>query len=208
MELLFSFGAFAVIMLLAAMSPGPDVLVVSKNSITHSRSIGAYTAIGVAMGTFVHVGYTLAGIGLLISQSIVLFSVVKIAGAVYLVYLGVSLIADKSHVSAVEAQRNVASITKLQALREGFITNVLNPKATVFFVAVFSQFLAPEYSFVVRAGFGLEAALIACMWFLALSMILTHAKVRSIIASVQERLLKVMGAALVLLGVKLASSQQ
>ena len=77
MEFLTLFIAVGIISLLAAMSPGPDFAVVTKNSLFGSRITGLYTAIGVGLGIFLHVTYSLVGIGVVISQSIVLFSVIK-----------------------------------------------------------------------------------------------------------------------------------
>ncbi len=208
MELFFSFGAFGVIALLAAMSPGPDFLVVTKNSISHSRSIGAYTALGVGLGNVVHVSYSVLGIGLIIASSVVAFSVVKMAGAMYLVYLGVRLIAEKSEGSMTRFSGERGSKTRREAFREGFLTNVLNPKATLFFVSMFSQFLSPDLSIGIRALFGLEAVIIVAAWFFVLAFILTYPMVSNILKKVQDGLLKVMGAALLVLGVKLASAQQ
>ncbi len=206
MEYLLSFFAFGVVMFLAVVSPGPDFLVVSKNSIAHSRKIGFYTAVGIALGVFVHVAYTLVGIGVVISQSVIVFSFIKFAGAAYLIYLGVQLMTEKgsAETDVATAEHHVAK-TPLQALREGFITNVLNPKATLFFVSVFSQFVTPNLPISIRAVFGLEAAGIACAWFVILACVLTHPATRGVIARVQARLLKAMGAGLVLLGVRVAS---
>lgn len=206
MELLLSFATFGVIALLAAMSPGPDFLVVSKNSVGHSRAVGIMTALGVGLGNLIHVSYTVVGIGVIISQSILLFSAIKIAGAIYLVYLGVNLMTEKQeHARAdVVAER----INEWQGFRQGFFTNVLNPKATLFFVSVFSQFVSPTLPIAVRSLFGIEAVLIVSLWFVLLACFLTFPLIRNHIASVQARVMKFMGAALLLLGVKVAVSQQ
>src|SRR3954463_9342933 len=92
MTLLLSFITFGAIALLAAISPGPDFLVVTKNSINHSRRIGIMTALGVGSAILVHVAYTIVGVGLIISQSILLFSAIKLLGAMYLCYLGVTML--------------------------------------------------------------------------------------------------------------------
>ena len=207
MELLLSYAAFGAIALLAAMSPGPDFLVVSKNSISHSRSVGVWTAIGVALGNCVHVGYTLIGIGLIISQSIIVFSMVKIAGAIYLIYLGVQLMTENEE-AKVPTENSSEEITKRGAFKQGFLTNVLNPKATLFFVSVFSQFVSPKLSIGTRSLFGIEAIVIIGSWFVLLAFILTYPAIRRVIGRIQTKLLKVMGAGLLLLGVKLGLSQQ
>lgn len=208
MDLLVTFGGIAMVALLAAMSPGPDFLVVAKNSISHSRKIGMYTALGVALGCCVHVGYVLVGLGFVISRSVLLFSVIKFAGAVYLVYLGVMLMTSKEESEVHVAQEASSQKSSYEAFKEGLLTNVLNPKATLFFLSVFSQFVSPALPISVRASLGLETVAVVGLWFVVLAAVLTHPSVRKVIARVQNSVLKFMGAALVLLGVKLASSQQ
>lgn len=209
MELLLSFSAFAVIAFLAAVSPGPDFLVVSKNSLSHSRAAGMWTAFGVGSALLVHVTYTLVGIGLIISQSIVLFSIIKILGALYLIWLGGNILFAKSGSHEIAASLGAPSYkAPLVAFKEGFLTNVLNPKATVFFVSIFTQFVSPQLPKLIQVAYGLEVALIVMSWFLALSVMLTIPWISGKMGTIQGRLMKVMGVALVLLGVKVAFSHR
>ena len=85
MEYLAVFGTIAVISLLAAMSPGPDFIVVTKNSLSGSRGVGLCTALGVGLGILSHVTYSLIGIGFIISQSIILFAIIGVAIAYYFI---------------------------------------------------------------------------------------------------------------------------
>jgi len=82
--------------LMAVMSPGPDLVICIKNTLKYSRSIGIWTALGFACGVLVHISYCLLGIAFLISQSILLFSIVKLIGAAYLIFLGVKALFSKS----------------------------------------------------------------------------------------------------------------
>lgn len=94
MEYLLPYITLMSITLLAAMSPGPDMIVVIKNSIL-SRRLGVYTALGIASAIFIHVGYCIAGVGVIVSQSIMLFSIVKILGALYIIYIAWQLLRAK-----------------------------------------------------------------------------------------------------------------
>ena len=85
---LAEFLTVALIHLLAVASPGPDFAVVVRESVTHGRRAGTWTALGVGSAIFLHVGYSLLGIGLIVSQSIVLFNALKWAAAAYLLYIG------------------------------------------------------------------------------------------------------------------------
>ncbi len=206
MELLLSFGTFGIIALLAAVSPGPDFLVVSKNSIGYSRGLGIMTALGVGSAIFIHVGYTILGIGLIISKSIFLFSTIKLLGALYLCYLGLNLLRSKEEKISFDDLTSdiMPQKTNAQAFKEGFLTNALNPKATVFFVSVFSQIVSPKLPIFLQSLYGIEAAFIVFTWFAILATMLLYSRIKNVIGTFQTRMLKVMGAALILLGVSLA----
>lgn len=128
------FLTVALIHLLAVASPGPDFAVVVRESVAHGRKAGTYTAMGVGTAIFLHVGYSLLGIGLIVSQSIVLFNALKWAAAAYLLYIGIKALRAKP-ASAGDAPVNVVAgeRTARGAFTSGFITNGLNPKATLFF---------------------------------------------------------------------------
>jgi|SRR3989344_5487200 len=210
MELLLSLAAFGVVNFLAAVSPGPDFFVVSKNSIGYSRRIGVYTALGVGCGIFVHVAYTIVGIGFVISQSVVLFSLIKVWGALYLCYLGIKLLRSKSETNLLNAstEKETAEKTGWNAFGEGFLTNVLNPKAAVFFVSVFSQLVSPELPIVLQSLYGVEAAVIVAAWFVFLAVTLSYSKIVPVLNRFQSHILKAMGGVLILLGIRLAFSKQ
>jgi threonine/homoserine/homoserine lactone efflux protein len=91
-----AFLTVAVIHLLAVMSPGPDFILVTKNTLTLSKRSGIYTAMGLGFGILVHTAYSLLGIGLVISKSIVLFNTIKYLGAAYLLYIGWQALTHRS----------------------------------------------------------------------------------------------------------------
>jgi RhtB (resistance to homoserine/threonine) family protein len=205
MEYLAIFGTIAVISLLAAMSPGPDFIVVTKNSLSGSRSVGLYTAIGVGLGILSHVTYSLIGIGVVISQSIIVFSIIKYLGALYLFYLAYQLFKmRKADSNDIKPDVAIAQLTKWQALKEGFFTNSLNPKATLFFLSIFTQVIDPGTPLFIQGLLGVEVAVIVGVWFCTLSLIITHKTVAKTFHKAHYYLMKAMGGALVLLGIKLA----
>jgi RhtB (resistance to homoserine/threonine) family protein len=208
MEYLASFITIGAIALLAAMSPGPDFVVVVKNSLV-SRRTGLMTALGVGLGIFVHVAYSLLGIGFVISRSILLFSLIKYVGAAYLLYLGVQLVRSRKEdfrEAAVTEEKRKTS--PAQALGEGFMTNALNPKATLFFLSVFTQVIDPQTPLAAQGLYGLEVALIVGGWFSLLAWLITVGPVRSKFSRVQYYLSKAMGAILIAFGVRLALQGQ
>ena len=138
----FSLIAIATIShLLAVISPGPDFVMALKNSLTYSRKTGIYTAIGFGLGIGIHVLYSFIGLAVIISQSEMVFNLIKYLGAAYLFYIGVQSILEKSDFHLIAQQIRKHEITPFKAFSMGFITNVLNPKASLFFLSLFTFIL-------------------------------------------------------------------
>lgn len=199
----------ALVHLLAVMSPGPDFVLVSRNSLIYSRKIALFSSIGLALGVLVHVTYSLIGIGFIISQSVVLFSILKYAGALYLMYIGYKCLKSKkqggeqSMISLQSPQLNI-----FQALKTGFFTNVLNPKVTLFFFALFTQVIQSDTPKYIQALYGLEMSLMTFIWFACISFLLSHRRVKSRFARIHFYLEKVFGVVLIAFGVKVALSSK
>lgn len=207
MDTAFGFITIGFIGLLGAMSPGPDFVVVVKNSLLSSRRAGFFTALGVGLGMLVHVAYTLVGIGFIVSQSILLFSIIKYAGAAYLIYLGIALLRTKKSDKQILAVRVLGERKKIparQALGNGFLTNVLNPKVTVFFLSIFTQVVGVATPFFVQAAYGIEVATIVFVWFAVLAYLLTITHIRAAFSRFHHHISKIMGGLLVAIGIKVA----
>lgn len=129
-----------VAVLLAAMAPGPDFIVAIRNTLAGSRRAGLLTAFGFGAGVLVHAAYCQAGLAALIAQSVAVFTAFKILGAAYLFYLGVQALRSRGMTEASLPSTPGASsaLSDGQAFRSGFLTNLLNPKATLFFLALFT----------------------------------------------------------------------
>jgi threonine/homoserine/homoserine lactone efflux protein len=165
----------ASITLLAAISPGPDMIVVLKNAMKSSK-LGYMTALGVGLAILIHVAYCIAGVGLIISQSIILFSVIKTLGAIYLLYIAYQLFrAKRESIGDIEKTDNTSL---LSAFREGFVTNTLNPKATLFFLSIFTQVISPETPIITQALYGVMMASIGGVWFMILTTIVNFSLVK------------------------------
>src|SRR3989344_3649310 len=124
MHYLPEFLTVVLIHLLAVMSPGPDFVMISRNSMIYSRRVGVYSAVGLGLGIMVHVTYSLIGIEFIISRSIILFSILKFIGAGYLIYIGYKCLRAKPQtMQSLETQNQTMS--KFSAIRMGFLTNVL-----------------------------------------------------------------------------------
>ncbi|MBI2011271.1 LysE family transporter [Candidatus Daviesbacteria bacterium] len=196
----------ALIHLLAVMSPGPDFIMITRNSLVYSRKTGVYSAIGLGLGILVHVTYSLVGIGLLISQSIVLFNFIKYLGAAYLIYIGYKSLTAKSSKLALDDQNKKEDISKLAAIRMGFLTNVTNPKVTLFFLSLFTLVINPDTPLFVKLFMGLEMAVVTSAWFILVAYFISHDLVKSRLNKIQHHAERFIGIVLIALGIKVALS--
>ncbi|HEX8543512.1 lysine transporter LysE [Pseudomonas syringae] len=202
------FLTVALIHLLAVASPGPDFAVVVRESVTHGRKAGTYTAMGVGTAIFVHVGYSLLGIGLIVSQSIVLFNALKWAAAAYLLYIGFkALRAKPANASDAPVKVAVGERTARGAFTSGFVTNGLNPKATLFFLSLFTVVINPHTPLWVQAGYGVYLAVATGLWFCMVARLFSQERVRAGFARMGHWFDRAMGAVLVALGLKLAFTE-
>ncbi|TNF66657.1 MAG: lysine transporter LysE [Gammaproteobacteria bacterium] len=199
LETLFTLG---LLNLLAAMGPGPDFAVVMKNTLLYDRKGGIFTALGIASAILIHVSYCLLGLAALISHSVWLFDAVAILGGSYLVYLGIGALKEKViPMKAVESNRPQARLfSRFSLYREGFLTNLLNPKCILFFIAMFT--LIPYQDFGVGFGFAIliELFLIVFLWFCTLSFILSYPKLKAKLDKYTIYIVKVTGVILIMLG--------
>ena len=208
MEYLALIGTVALIHILAVMSPGPDFIMAVRNSLTYSRKTGLWTAVGFGMGIAVHITYCLAGLALLISKSILLFNVIKFLGAGYLIYIGFKSIRSKSSHLEIGKQAKKTDISAFRAVRMGFLTNVLNPKATIFFLSLFTLVISPDTPGTVMGIMSAFMVISTIAWFSLVAIMLTQPRIREIYERFQGFLGKTFGTLLVVLGVKVALSEQ
>ncbi len=196
----------ALIHLLAVMSPGPDFVMITRNSLVYTRKSGIYSAVGLGLGILVHITYCLVGIAVIISRSIIVFSVLKYIGAAYLLYIGVkSLRAKPAESIQVDQAAGAKDLSRAQAMRIGFITNVANPKATLFFLSLFTLVIHPTTPFIVKLIMATEMFIVQILWFSVVAVIVSHRLVRSRIARIQHYMERFMGGVLILFGLKVAS---
>lgn len=198
-----------VVFSLAVISPGPDFVVAVRNSVVHSRRAGLFTALGFGLAILIHVTYTVAGIATVIAQSILLFNVIKYAGAAYLIYLGVQALRSRGMgKAAMDQALTVSANTKLmgdwEAFGSGFLTNVLNPKATLFFLAIFSQIIGASTPIFWMAVYGLTCSIIIIAWFSLVAVLLTQPRVRNSFLKGTKWIDRGCGVLMIALGIKVA----
>lgn len=199
------FLTVALVHFLAVASPGPDFAVVLRQAITQSRRNALLTAVGVGLGILVHVTYSLLGIGLLIQQSVMLFNVLKVIGALYLTWIAIQCLRSRPGSIQVSTEKGPAQSAG-KAFRLGFLTNTLNPKATLFFVSLFSVVISPGTPLDVQAFYGAYMAVATGAWFALVALFFTLPQVRRIFARFGHWLDRLMGGILVALAGRLLLS--
>lgn len=196
--------AVVTITLFAVISPGPDFAMVSRNSLLLSRRAGVLTACGIGAGVLIHVSYTLAGVGVLIQQSLWLFTLLKAIGAAYLIYLGVSMLRHAGAVAAASSCADTAATSDFAALKIGFLTNVLNPKTTIFIVSLFMQVVNPQTPLSVQIGYGLFIAVAHILWFAAVALLFSAPGVNARLLRLRKGIDRAFGGLLIAFGALLA----
>lgn len=144
MDAINNFGTFLLSCLLLNITPGSDTILTLTKSIAQGKNAGMVTALGIGAGTVVHTMFAAFGLSIIIAQSIMLFNLVKYAGAVYLVYLGIKMLLSNSSLR-VDGEREKSRESWTLLLRDGFLSNVLNPKVALFFIAFLPQFVDPSF---------------------------------------------------------------
>lgn len=135
---------FVISGLLLNVTPGPDTLYIVGRSSTQGLRAGAIAALGIGTGILVHITAAALGLSAILAASASAFIIVKIAGAAYLVYVGVSLIRSPAHPAGSAAAVEFAPATLRTVFLQGFLTNVLNPKVALFFLAFLPQFVQSD----------------------------------------------------------------
>lgn len=186
------------------MSPGPDFVMAVKNSLTYSRRTGIFTGIGIGLGISIHILYCAAGVGYIISKSIIVFNVIKYLGAAYLIYMGVMSILSKGARIDIEKAAKLPDMTRFQAIKTGFLTNVLNPKATLFFLGLFTFMIKPDTPVSVIIVLALIMIFTAIIWFTIVAMFFTQKRIQNAFNRFEKYFNRFFGGLLVLLGIKIA----
>ncbi|OZG30744.1 lysine transporter LysE [Williamsia sp. 1138] len=198
--------AFCGIALLAYVTPGPDWFVVMSHAV-RSRRAGWVAAIGVQCGLLVHMTAAAIGVAAIVLASATAFTVLKLVGAAYLVYLGVRALLNSrsSSGSSVTETQEPADVRLFGVWRQSFVANVLNPKAALFFVAVLPQFVSTDGAVTLQIlGLGVIDVALGVAWW-ALFVFGVH-RLRTLMGGRRARVVtdRISGTALIGLGGGLA----
>ena len=227
MPYLNEFLTIALVHLVAVASPGPDFAVVVRNSLAYGRRIAIYTSVGIGLAILLLVGYSLVGLSVVIATTPWLFKTFSYLAAGYLLYIaygalksgpsqppaggeaGVSNSVDNldetklANNKAANNKKANSQISAQKALWIGFLTNGLNPKATLFFLSLFTAIIDIDTPFSIKLGYGIYLAIATGLWFCFLSYLLSTSKIAQLIGKKGYWLDRAMGVLLVGLAAKL-----
>ena len=203
---LTEFLSLALVHFLAVVSPGPDFAVTVRQSVKHGYRVGVSTSLGIGVGISVHVLYTVFGIGALLVASTTAFTVVRYLGATYLLYLAASLLRAKPAVRKdfeleERGAEPVPAVSK--AFFQGFMTNATNPKATLFFVAIFATIVSPATPVTIKLCYGVWMCMVNALSFTFVSFVFSRSQVRQRFLLMGHWFERIMGVLLGFFGVRL-----
>ncbi|MGP5211092.1 LysE family translocator [Psychrobacter alimentarius] len=228
MEFWHGFLLITSVHLLAAASPGPDFVLVSQQTLAKGRRTGLICSLGITFGLGIHVIYSVLGLATVIAHSQPLLTAIKWLGGGYLIYLGWQGIgakpkkpSDVVHSADLDAsvsqpalsQQNIATRAPLDTanntetpfaiLRRGFFCNVFNPKAPVYFVAIFTLVLSPDIPLWQLAIYGVWMMVLQMAWFSTVVMLLSIPAIHQKFQRFEHWIDRVLGSAMIVLGLNL-----
>ena len=191
---------------LACMSPGPDFVLVSQQALSRGRAAGMLTALGIALGFGIHIIYSVLGLVTLVAQSAPLLTAVKIVGGLYLLYIGYKGLRAKAAGGTVEIRKDhMADEPTWKTIWRGVLCNVLNSKAVVYMLSLFTVVLSPDTPMWQMGVYGVWMVLMLFIWFSLVALMLSTPAVSKRFQRFGHWIDRFCGGALALLGIKVIS---
>jgi len=206
MDFIHSLILLTTIHLLAAATPGPDFVLITKQTLSYGKKAGFLTALGITLGLSIHIIYSSLGLATIIAHSTTLLWFIKIVGGFYLIYLGYKSLISKTPIY--EATKvNKKELKNSQYITIGFLGNLFNPKAPIYFLALFSLVLSPNMPSYQLFFVGIWIMILQFLWFSLVVKFLTIPKINKKFQEFAHYIEKILGAALIFLGIKVLFSK-
>lgn len=193
---------------ISAVVPGADFAMVLRQSIGQGRRAALMTSAGVATSILVHGSYTLLGVGVVVGQSLLLFNVLKWAGAAYLVWLAIAALRSPAPTPPDDLTAVVARRGDISAFALGFLTNLLNPKAVLFFLALFTTLVSAHTGGDIKVFYVMCMSVMLFAWFALVSVFFTTPSVRQRFFRLGRWFNRVTGITFIVLAIRVAVAQQ
>ena len=203
------YGLFLATAVLLILTPGQDTFFILGRSLAGGRKSGIYAALGISAGTVIHTIFAALGLSALLVTSPHAFTVVKLVGAAYLVYIGVRALLSRE--TGLPREASVVGRDHWSAFRQGILTNVLNPKVALFFLALLPQFITVGSAQKVMAflALGLSFVALGAIWCVLLAV--AAASLRAVFLrrpSMTQWMHRIAGTLFIALGIRLAAARQ
>ncbi|MDN3018936.1 LysE family translocator [Paenibacillus sp. BSR1-1] len=199
------FYLFVIMSLLFVILPGPDIGLITQNTITSGKKGGINTVIGISSGLIIHTSAAVFGLSAIFVKSALLFSIFKYVGAVYLIYLGVTSIWSSKKKKDVSGDGHQTKYKNKSPFRQGFLTNLLNPKIAVLFLTFFPQFLSAGMKpFLQFLMMGLTYTVLTILWSIVYVNLINYLSSWMKKPSTQRAIERISGFVVLAFGIKLA----
>ena len=197
---MMEFFTVAILHLFAVASPGPDFVLVTRQSLRYNRKVAIWTSLGIGVGILFHSILAITGLVLLITSNELFSTILKIIGSLYLLYLGVNSILDSKKAGNIEEENT--NVDKFNGFMAGLITNITNIKAILFFVTVFSVVIGTGNNLSLLF-YGAYMALATFIWFSIISYVFTSEGFKNKFSSFLGLFEKIIGFVLILLSLQI-----
>ncbi len=197
MTLIFWFQ-FAAVCIAGAMSPGPSLALIIRNSTKYNRFGGIMSAVGHGLGMGVYAIFAVTGLSIIILTNIYIFKSIQIVGIVFLFVFGILFIFQKNKKIDIDDSQN-----NLNSFLQGFSISILNPKILIWFSAVFSQFVRNDSTFLTNSILVITASVIDCIWYIIVVLIVTSYGLKDFFQNRINIIQKVSGTVLVIISILL-----
>ena len=187
---------FATICIVGAMSPGPSMALIIRNSIKYGRVSGILSSVGHAIGIGIYAGVSVAGLQIILINNIFLFNTIQFCGSVFLLVLGILFLRDTGKkLSIQDKQKSVNSFM------QGFAISILNPKILIWFAAIFSQFIEISSTNFIKLTMVLIASSIDGLWYIILTIIVTGFGLKQFLENNTKIIQNISGAVLIFISI-------
>jgi threonine efflux protein len=196
------FAILTVVHLLAAASPGPDFAYVTRQSLIQGRRAGLLASLGIALGLSIHIVYSAAGLAAVIAHSAQWMTAIKLAGGGYLLWLGYRGLRSVAGTAAAAGAAPPLPVSAWRQVAGGFLCNAFNPKAPIYFLALFTVVLSPALPVPTLVAYGGWIMLLQWLWFSVVALVFAHPQVRDRLLAARHWIDRAFGAAMVALGLR------
>ena len=187
---------FATICIVGAMSPGPSMALIIRNSIKYGRVSGVLSSVGHAIGIGIYAGVSVAGLQIILINNIFLFNTIQFCGSVFLLVLGILFLRDAGQKFSIQDEQK-----SVNSFMQGFAISILNPKILIWFAAIFSQFIEISSTNFIKLTMVLIASSIDGLWYIILTIIVTGFGLKQFLENNTKIIQNISGAVLIFISI-------